>query len=183
MNITSASSAYATCAPAAASATSGPTATPAASTGADAVSDGNATPHPHHVRHGGGGRMRGAVDDALKSVDPQAATDGTSAASKQDSGDLMHALFEAVKAQSPATTDGSAPTDPKAAFGSGLSALITEVGNGQAPAALQSAYAKLAPDAQGSLQNFLSALQQNLGYGASSASTTAAVGNAISTQV
>ena len=88
----------------------------------------------------------------------------------------------------------------KAGMGSGLSALIAQVGNGTAPADLQSAFAKVAADLQpttatttpgsssssgttastpqATLQALLTQLQQNLGYGASS--STAAVGNFLS---
>ena len=74
-------------------------------------------------------------------------------------------------------------------FASGLSALISQVSNGQAPAALQSAFTQLASDLQGSrsatagtssattgtatsttqatLQALLTQMQQNLGYASS----------------
>ena len=150
------------------------------STGTDAVSDSSGSAsHHHHVHRGGGGHLRNAVSEALQSADPSAAT---STASKQDTGDFMHALFEAVKAESPSSA-GGAPSDAKAGFASGLSALITDLGNGSAPADLQDAFSKVAPGAApAALQSFLSALQQNLGYGHSTGSAGAAAGNTISTQ-
>ena len=162
--------------PTAASATSA-----VSSTGTDAVSDSSGSAsHHHHVHRGGGGHLRNAVSEALQSADPDAAAN--SAANPQDAAAFMHALFEAAKAESPATGSG-ASSDPKAGLASGLSALITDVGNGSAPAGLQDAYAKIAPGAApASLQSFLTALQQNLGYGSAAAAATAGGGAAISTQ-
>jgi hypothetical protein len=116
----------------------------------------------------------------------------------------MHALFQAIKGESASSTSSAASTstDPKANFAAGLSTLISEVSSGSAPAALQSAFAKVTADmqqsssspagitstgssssassSQATLQALLTQLQQNLGYGA--ASSTAAIGNLLSTQ-
>lgn len=130
---------------------------------------------------------------------------------KQDMRAFMGALFQAVKGENTAgtaSTSGTSSTsgttnDPKASFSAGLSALITQVSNGSAPADLQSAFSKLAADlgqvtpttgssstaTAGSsssqpavtLQVLLSQLQQNLGYGSGSSSTFA-VGTLLSTQ-
>jgi cytoskeletal protein RodZ len=127
---------------------------------------------------------------------------------------FMQALFQAVKSESASSstsTNGTSTTssaDPKTSFASSLSALISQVGNGQAPADLQSAFSKLATDLQGTsgsstsstsgtttsgattsqsaftLQTLLSQMQQNLGYGASGSSTSSSassLGNLVST--
>ncbi|MEI8170225.1 MAG: hypothetical protein WCG50_11155 [Rhodoferax sp.] len=134
-------------------------------------------------------------------------SDGSSSATssvKKDIGQFMHALFQAVKGESASSTPSAASTatDPKANFAAGLSALISQVSSGSAPADLQSAFAKVAADMQQSsssaagitstgsssstsspqatLQALLTQMQQNLGYGA--ASSSAAIGNLLSTQ-
>ena len=177
----------------------------------------------HHSHRGG--QMRQALMQALQSLGlsmPQATTgasastqtsasaegdgdaDGSTAATgnvKQDMRQFMHALFLAVNSEAaPAASTGSSVSGTQSNFASGLSALISQVSSGTAPASLQSAFAQLTSDlqqaanssvdptagatsagtAQATLQALLSALQQDLGYGASS--TTPAVGNSISTQ-
>lgn len=131
---------------------------------------------------------------------------GSSAAGniKSDVRTLMHALFQAVKGESTASkTDTSAngsSTDPKNNFAAGLSALISQVSNGQAPTDLQNAFAQVVNDLQSTtnttssgstgasggaasqkvtLQALLTQMQQNLGYGASSSTTS--LGNIVST--
>jgi hypothetical protein len=138
--------------------------------------------------------------------DDDGSTSATSSV-KKDMRQFMHALFQAVKSEnvsgtSGTTGTGTASTDPKSNFAAGLSALISQVSNGTAPADLQSAFAKVAADLQpasatsassdstntgtsasapqATLQALLTQLQQNLGYGATS--STAAIGNFVSTQ-
>lgn len=140
-------------------------------------------------------------------TDSDGDSDGSSSATssvKKDIGQFMHALFQAVKGESASGTSSTASTstDPKANFAAGLSALISQVSSGSAPADLQSAFAKVAADmqqtgsattgntstgssssassSQATLQTLLTQMQQNLGYGASS--STAAIGNLLSTQ-
>lgn len=187
--------------------------------GQDPDGDGDAG-RVHHHGHGGG-QMRQAMTQALQSLGlamPQQAGSSTSAASsadpdgdgdgdgsnasvssvKHDMRQFMHALFQAVKGEdssgTSATQSGSGGTANS--FSAGLSALITQVSNGSAPAQLQDAFNNLASDLQGganaaangstatpsvTLQNLLSQLQLNLGYG-SAAGGTASTGNVISTQ-
>lgn len=181
-----------------------------------------------HKSHGGGGQMQQAMLQALQSLGlsmPQQANGSTSASQtsgstdsdgdsdgstsatsgvKNDMRQLMHALFQAVKGETASGTSstGSNSTDPKANFAAGLSALISQVSSGSAPADLQSAFSKVAADlqqtnpaststsatssssttatsTQATLQALLTQLQQNLGYGSSS---MAATGNIINTQ-
>jgi hypothetical protein len=103
-------------------------------------------------------------------------------------------------------TSGASPTassqsssDPKANFAAGLSALISQVSNNQAPAGLQSAFFQVVTDLQrtngtagtssgattssnpqATLQALLTQMQQNLGYGATSSSS--ALGNILTAQ-
>lgn len=141
------------------------------------------------------------------SADSDGDTDGSTSATgsvKSDMRKLMHALFQALKNENPSnSTAGAAatpgPTDPKVNFASGLSALITQVSNGNAPTDLQNAFSQVAKDLQAAgsasnstassssgstpqatLQALLNQLQQNLGYGASS--STAGIGNFLSAQ-
>jgi len=110
----------------------------------------------------------------------------------------MHALFEAMKAEGGAASgsstssssgDASAAGPVQTRMSSDLSSLISDVSNGQAPSGLQDAFSKLAADLQSSggsststsggsgseatLQAFLTALQQDLGYGATASSSSA----------
>jgi hypothetical protein len=188
----------------------------------DGDGDGGRRVHKSH----GGGHVHQALMQALQSLGltvPQgsagtassgstasggaaATTDASSATGnvKDDLRQFMHALFQAVKGESStnagSTASGSA--DPKSSsFASGLSALISQVTNGSAPAGLQDAFSKLAADLQGSqaapattaaagapssaaaapsLQALLTNLQQDLGYGSSG---TTSLGNAVSAQV
>ncbi len=145
--------------------------------------------------------------------DADGSTTGASS-TKADMRQFMHALFQAVKADSSsapsatAAASSSTGSDPKASFAAGLSALISQVSSGQAPADLQSAFAKVVNDLQGSsasstattasgtgstaavsgatsssqvtLQALLSKMQQNLGYGP--ASSTPSLSNILSAQ-
>ncbi len=136
-------------------------------------------------------------------TDSDGDSDGTTSAASSTKSDVrkfMHALFQAVKGESASagnapSTGSAGTTDPKANFASGLAALISQVSNGQAPADLQNAFAKVVTDLQGSggtstsgssatpnpqvtLQALLSQMQQNLGYGATS--STSALGNLVS---
>lgn len=149
-----------------------------------------------------------AASQTATSTDSDGDSDGSTSATssvKNDMRQFMHALFQAVKTETTSGTGnpGSSSTDPKANFAAGLSALITQVSNGSAPADLQNAFSQLASDlqptssttsgisaassssatsanpAQATLQALLTQLQQNLGYGGSS---LAAVGNIVSTQ-
>lgn len=189
----------------------------AAIQGADPDGDG-ASHGAARIHHGhGGGHMRSAVTDALQSLGftlPSSATapagatpssadstdsTGSSDASKvkNDLRQFMHQLFEAVKGESATTASssaggGSGSGDPQSGFASGLAALIGQVSNGTAPAALQSAFAQLssalspssaaAPSSttgsdtsQATLQAFLTKLQQELGYGQSGTSASGAL--------
>jgi hypothetical protein len=214
MSITSISSSIAT------SPVSNPQPPSGAVNGADP--DGVGASHGAGRTHHGGGHMRSAVTDALQSLGftlPSSATSpagatpssadptdstGSSDASKvkSDMRQFMHQLFEAVKGESataPSSSAGasSASGDPQSGFASGLAALNGQVGNGTAPAALQSAFAQLSSDlspssaaapssangsdaSQATLQGFLTKLQQQLGYGQSGAS---AAGALLATQV
>ena len=148
-----------------------------------------------------------SAGQAAGSPDGDGDSDGSaqSASSlKQDLHQFMHALFQAIRSESPSassTADGSS-TDPKNGFSAKLSALISQVSNGSAPADLQGAFSKLAADLQSakpavaanaaagattsdtlqhaSLQSLLTLLQQNMGYGSTAGASTA--GNVISTQ-
>lgn len=125
--------------------------------------------------------------------------DGSGSASgvKNDVRNLMHALFQAVKSENPSAGSTTSPADPKSGFAGGLSALISQVSSGSAPAGLQSAFDKLIADMQktgttspstpadsanaassATLQQLLSQLQENLGYGASNG--VASIGNLVS---
>jgi hypothetical protein len=206
------------------------TAPPAQVNGApDSENSGHGHGHHHvHKSHNGGGQMQQALMQALQSLGlsaPQPATGaaassstpGTTASTdasststaatgnvNQDLREFMHSLFQTVKAEntlSPAASAGSSG-DAKTDFGTGLSALITQVSNGTAPAALQNAFGKLVSDLQASapvasadssagstgtgsapgqpsLLALLSSLQQDLGY----ANVSASSGNVITTQV
>jgi hypothetical protein len=189
----------------------------AAINGADPDADGasHAVGRTHHGH--GGGHMRSAVSDALQSLGftlPSSATapagatpssaDASDSTGSSDAGEVksdlrqfMDQLFEAVKGESAtagsssaSASAGSGSGDPQSGFASGLAALIGQVGNGTAPAALQSAFAQLASDlspasaatassgsdaSQATLQAFLTKLQQELGYGQSGASASGAL--------
>jgi hypothetical protein len=176
--------------------------------------------------HHGGGRVGQAVMDALQSLgvslppppgaqtQSDSTTTGTSSATsavgstdassstgtvRTDLRAFMHDLFQAVKGEqtSGSGTTGSDPSKPGASFASGLSALISQVSSGAAPADLQSAFNQLTTDLQsatggssgssGSLSSgdgsqpnllsFLTKLQDSLGYAASNNSAT---GNLVS---
>lgn len=122
---------------------------------------------------------------------------------RQDMHDFMHALFQAVKSEANSASSAGAPStgtagssDPGSPFGSRLNTLITDVSNGNAPSDLQNAFNKLVSDMQTSsnsagapangsastgtqaqitLQEFLSKLQSNLGYGASGSSASGSI--------
>jgi hypothetical protein len=189
----------------------------AAINGADPDADGasHAVGRTHHGH--GGGHMRSAVSDALQSLGftlPSSATapagatpssaDASDSGSSSDAGKVksdlrqfMHQLFEAVKGESATTGSssaggGSGSGDPQSGFASGLAALIGQVSNSTAPAALQIAFAQLSSDlspasavtpsstggsdaSQATLQAFLTKLQQELGYGQSGVSASGAL--------
>src|SRR5574337_1274390 len=173
--------------------------------------DGDGQVHVHHGGHHRGGAVGSAMMAALQSLGlslPQPSASGSSnsgsASTGQDSAgtasvghdvrQVMHALFEAVRGE-PAgatTSSGSATAGTSSggpsSFASGLSALITQVANGSAPADLQSAFSQLVQDAgvagaagnaNASLQAFLNQLKANLGYDANSGSGS---GNLMATQ-
>lgn len=159
---------------------------------------------------GTSGSSTATTSTQSSSKDSDGDTDGSGSSSvgniKSDVRKLMHALFQAVKGEG--ATSGSSSTangtgsDPKTNFAAGLSALISQVSNGQAPAELQSAFSQVVSDLQGAngasssvgtgntssgtaspqvtLQALLTQMQQNLGYGA--ASSTSALGNIVSAQ-
>jgi len=195
----------------------------------DPAQDPDGDAHGGEIRHRhGGGHMKDAVAAALQGIGvtiPQArsaatettatpstpavgasgdaGSNGDSAARgiRHDVRHLMHALFEAVKGETPATSgtgagSTSAPNGNAGAAAGGnsgfagkLAALIAQVSGGNAPSELQAAFSKLVTDVKGAgganaaptgptsgsssgnaptLQAFLTRLQQNLGYGASS---------------
>lgn len=141
-------------------------------------------------------------------TDSDGDNDGTGASASKsiraDERNFMHALFQAVKSETSASSGSTptSPTDPKANFANGLTALISQVSSGSAPPDLQAAFDKLTTDLQAAsgasgsasgstsggasgsspsatLQQLLTQLQQNLGYGAAGSAT--AVGNLVST--
>lgn len=127
-------------------------------------------------------------------------SEGATAASgdvRQDMHKFMHALFGALRSESSSSGDGSSGSggqDPRASFASDLASLITQTSQGNAPQGLQSAFSQLVGDLQGnsgsttadgsaspgtvSLQDLLTKLQAQMGYG--SPATSSAVGNLVS---
>ena len=122
---------------------------------------------------------------------------------RHDMQQFMHSLFEAVKGESSSSSASTSTGngDPQSTFAAGLSSLISQVSGGSAPSDLQAAFSKLASDLQSSgattgstdpsstsgsnavqatLPAFLTNLQQDLGYGTSSASAS---GSLITAQV
>jgi hypothetical protein len=179
--------------------------------------DGDGDDHTHVHR---GGHHRGAVGSAVMAAlqslglampqPPAGAAPGNASATPsngQDAGSsvdnvgqdmrkLMHALFDAARSEqdgSQTPTSGSnagASATQPSPFASGLSALITQVANGAAPADLQSAFTQLVQDigqtsgaasgnASATLKDFLTNLQANLGYAATGGS---GAGNLVATQ-
>ena len=173
------------------------------------------------AQHGGG--LTHALFNALQSLGltaSQGSTASTSATSgtgsdsslRADVQAFIQALVQGVQGAngSTATTSASGTTGASAVsaaygsgrsgFSAGLSALISQVSSGNAPAGLQSAYNKLVSDLQNSsstasassnstasttngasLQALLTQLQQNLGY--STSSNTSGIGGLVSTAV
>ncbi len=158
-----------------------------------------------------------AVDEVPPSDPPPTSEDDAGEPSPEDGvsrGELrrdvnhfVHALFRAVRrevltdmaADKANTGDGSAPAtgesssgvmaSMRSAFASGLSSLITDVSNGDAPAVLQATFDELmsdletsghAPDGEVTLQDVLTKLQQQMGYGVTGGSDVpAAVGQSV----
>jgi hypothetical protein len=192
----------------------------------DGDGDGGGSGKVHKSRHGGGQLAQqlmqalqslgvampqqpgaaNAAPNASGSKDGDSDDDGSATSSASASGNIkhdlhqvMHALFQAIKAEKATGTagNGSSTTDPQTSFASGLSDLIAKAGNGSAPAGLQDAFSTLMNDlqqgaassatapsntarsTQPTLQAFLTQLQQNLGYGKSTLDPT---GNVVSTQ-
>jgi hypothetical protein len=124
--------------------------------------------------HGHGGGMRDALMQALQSLglsDGQSGTDSSNDASasqvgndgadggsqaqsvKGDMRNFMRALFQAIKGESDGATTSVGAGGPTGqahqdSFAGGLSALITQVSSGSAPAGLQSAFNTLVADLQ-----------------------------------
>ena len=97
-----------------------------------------------HGAHGGHGHFRQTLTQALEGLG-LTASGSAKGEIKHDTAQFMHALFQAVAAESaPSAPASGSRNDPKASFSAGLSALITEASNGTAPAALQAAVDKLA---------------------------------------
>ena len=97
-----------------------------------------------HGAHGGHGHFRQTLTQALEGLG-LTASGSAKGEIKHDTAQFMHALFQAVAAESaPSAPASGSRNDPKASFSAGLSALITEASNGTAPAALQAAFDKLA---------------------------------------
>lgn len=165
---------------------------------------GTVTGRPDGDRDGDGMRPRGAhhrapVGTALVQAlhglgvtlpQPSGATGGTAtnppSGDKDGDGDgtirddlrgFVHALYGAVHDANKATGSTPGGDHPLTRFSDGLSAVISQVGNGTAPAALQSAFDQLASDLQSAgmtsstgsapltLQNLLQGMQQDIGYG------------------
>lgn len=184
--------------------------------------DGNADSvsemRPHHAHGHGGGHLQQALMSALNSVGLTAPGSGAATGSAAPTGDstgtystgadptgtdsaikadlqkFVQELGQSIQSSS-ATTTGTSSSDPKSRFGAGLSALVSQAANGNAPADLQSAFAKLSSDLQAAesstatarspaapptLQALLTQLQQQIGYAGSSGSPS--VGNVISAQ-
>ena len=188
-------------------------------------SDGDGDGSGNQVRRGhGGGQMQQALMQALQSLglsvpeqpsgssattqpaysstDSDGDSDSSTSAPSGIKGDMkkfMQALFQAIKSDSPAVTGGAtstgSTTNSQSSFASGLSALISQVGNANAPTDLQNAFTQLSSDLQSAnassttssgtntstgsgsssnitLQALLTKLQQNIGYGSSSLSST-----------
>jgi hypothetical protein len=104
---------------------------------------------------------------------------------------FVQALFNAVHDGSSGASHESHHHHHAGRFAAGLSALITQVSNGNTPSGLQDAFNTLLGDLQPSggtagsgsptvtLQSLLSTLQQKLGY--DSTTTSASVGSSVST--
>ena len=178
------------------------------------------------AQHGGG--LTHALFNALQSLGLTASQASTSTSNTSGTGSstagasdsslradvqaFIQALVQGVQGAngSTATTSASGTTGASAVsaaygsgrsgFSAGLSALISQVSSGNAPAGLQSAYNKLVSDLQNSsstasassnstasttngasLQALLTQLQQNLGY--STSSNTSGIGGLVSTAV
>ena len=152
----------------------------------------------------GGGAAKGNDGDADDGG--ASSTSGTSV--QQDVRNFMHQLFEALKSQSGTSAAAGASSKSQAAdssaaskgqrpnFSADLSSLISQVSSGNVPSGLAGAFNKLASDLQASntanasqnagtptgaamsLQQFLAAIQQSIGYKSNGADTT---GNLLST--
>ncbi len=133
---------------------------------------------------------------AQSGTDSDGDSDGSGSAPTKiqtDLHQLMSAIFQAVKSEGSGTTGTTGTTDPSNNFASGLSALITQAANGQAPSDVQNAFSQIVADLQGTsgatgttsssvtstgtgtgttgsgsatitLQALLTQLQQNIGY-------------------
>jgi hypothetical protein len=187
--------------------------------GSDQDGDGGGSGRVHHGK--GGGHMSSAIAQALQSLGLTLPVNGTAAPGstspsvnstdatgtsdtskvKDDMRQFMHQLFEAVKgegsaAASSSSSGASTSGDAQSGFAAGLSALLSQVSSGTAPAGLQSAFAQISSDlspagaatssstsdsgSQATLQAFLTNLQQELGYGQSGGSAS---GTLLATQV
>ncbi len=112
-----------------------------------APSDDSDKPHGHHGHGGGHGHVRQALMQALGDLQGNEGHGDHNV--KHDIAQFMHTLFQAVKGESTPSTNTAAATTgsgARASFSAGLSALITEASQGKAPAALQSAFDRLATD-------------------------------------
>jgi len=159
MNITASTltSATATTAATTDSGVAAAAATTPVSDATDSPNEASGKSHGHRA-HGGHGHLRQALNQALPALGLTGAQGrgdrdgdddhGGAGNVKHDMAQFMHALFQAVKGESPSAsgTTGASSADPKASFAAGLSALITQAGSGSAPKALQDAFDKLAAD-------------------------------------
>ena len=153
---------------------------------------------------------------AQSGTDSDGDSDGSGSAPTKiqtDLHQLMSAIFQAVKSESSGTsgtTGTTGTTDPSNNFASGLSALITQAANGQAPTDVQNAFSQIVADLQGTsgatgttsssvtstgtgtgttgsgsatitLQALLTQLQQNIGY--NTANGASSVGSYLSQTV
>lgn len=147
MTLTALSASSATTAGSTAPVSSTSSSAPTAPVDAVAPTGDSGKSHGHHA-HGGHGHVRQALMQALDGMglDGVQGNDGHGAGNlKHDIAQFMHTLFQAVKDEASSST--SATTGgPRAGFGAGLSALITDASQGKAPAALQSAFDRLAAD-------------------------------------
>ncbi|PZP28343.1 MAG: hypothetical protein DI603_19460 [Roseateles depolymerans] len=97
-------------------------------------------------------------------------------------GEFMTQLADAAQAAGALDSTSTPPAQrDKSGFASGLNALVRQVGLGDPPPGLQSAYEQLlqrsGTQSAPSLQSFLTQLQSQLGYGVVSSTPAGSVGN------
>jgi hypothetical protein len=96
------------------------------------------------------------VGSAQSGTDNDGDSDGSTSAPNKiqtDMHQLMSAIFQAVKSEGAASSTSTATgttgnADPSMSFASGLSALITQAANGQAPSDVQNAFSQIVANLQ-----------------------------------